>query len=282
MINIVFGYSINNINNQNEFLMPLYYYLCEINIKCNVIEYIENINPNDLNLHIGIFNHVLISKMPKNYIMFNIEPYENLNTDMIQKLSKAKAILYYLDYEIKELNFLKKLRFYYPFPYHKSIENIYNILCNYNKTIDVLFYGCLNNKRISSINLLKQNNINVYCPNFVKPVYKHERDNLIFSSKIVLIQNYYINDIDIPRITYLSSNKIFFIYLIWNDEIDFLEDKFNNLIIKCNINNLCDIVKYYLINENERLEKISQLYKFITNEYNINKFITNDFLKIIM
>ena len=195
MINIVFGYSKNNINNQNEFLMPLYYYLCEINIKCNVIEYIENINPNDLTLHIGIFNHVLISKMPKNYIMFNIEPYENLNTDMIQKLSKAKAILYYLDYEIKDLNFLKKLRFYYPFPYHKSIENIYNILCNYNKTIDVLFYGCLNDKRISSINLLKQNNINVYCPNFVKPVYKHERDKLIFSSKIVLIQIYYINDI---------------------------------------------------------------------------------------
>jgi hypothetical protein len=277
MINIVFGYSKKNINNQNEFLIPLYYYLCDLQIKCNIIEYIEDINPLDLNLHIGIFNHIHLSNMPKNYIYFNIEPENNLNNDMIIKIKNAKAVFTYLNYTLCNNNV-----FYYPFPYHISIENLYNVnIESIAKNIDVLFYGCLNNNRIFSINLLKENNIHVYCPNFNNNVFNIERDTLIYSSKIVLIQNFYTNDIDIPRITYLSSNKIFFIYLILDNEVDFLNDMFDNLIVKCNLKNLCNIVKYYLLNENERSIKINELYNCITTKYNINKFITNDVLHYI-
>ena len=268
MIIIVYNFN----NNENEFLVPLFNYLKELNYDCS-IQYSNNILNENTNLYIGIFHSTI--NMPKNYIYFNIEPEENINDSMMYRMQNAKAVLsYYIPNRVLNINTI-----YFPFPYHKSIENLYNVKFTFYK-YDVLFYGCINEKRKNILDLIKKNSINLYCPNLInaKNIYKNERDELIFSSKIILLQNYYKNDIDLPRITYLISNKKFFIYYIHEDEEDFLKNKFDNLIIKCNKNNIINIINYYLTNENTSLEKINELYNYFIKTYNINKYISNEII----
>ena len=101
-----------------------------------------------------------------------------------------------------------------------------------------------------------------------------EQDILLHSSKIVLLNNYYKNDIDHPRMIYNSSNKIFFIYILNDDDDENLLDNiYNNLIIKCNSKNMFETINYYLKNEDKRIENINLIYNFVTNNLDVNKFL---------
>ena len=128
---------------------------------------------------------------------------------------------------------------YFPFPYHSSLENMYNIDKNkISKIYDLTIIGTLNDKRVNFYNRLKSNNYNIYCPNIKehpRGIFEKEHDKILYSSKIVLLNNYYKNDIDHPRIIYNISNKIFFIYNLNEDDDETLLDNiYDNMIVRCN------------------------------------------------
>jgi hypothetical protein len=167
---------------------------------------------------------------------------------------------------------------YYPFPYHKIIENMYNLnIKNIEKRIDLLIVGCINDYRKNLFNNLKEKKYNIYCPNIsdhTQGIFEIDNDILHYSSKIVLVNNYYKNDIQYPRMIYNASNKIFFIYILNdNDDKNLLDNKYDNLIIKCDKSNLYETIDYYLINEDERINHVNLLYNYIINNLNIDKYL---------
>jgi hypothetical protein len=253
-------------------------YFYDKNIKFETIHFADQVrkDENNDNLYIGIFHHVDLHNMPKNYIMLAMDPPSNCNDIMKQKLKNANKILVYTDLEyFKNVN---KNIIFYPFPYHNSIENMYNLDINkISKKIDLLTIGCMNDKRIKLIEILKNKNYNIYCPNirdFPQGIYEKNHDILLHSSKIVLLKNYYKNDIDYPRMIYNAANKIFFIYILnEDDDENLLNDVYNNLIVTCNSNNMFEIVDYYLENEDIRIEKANILYDYVKNNLCVNNYL---------
>ena len=278
-ITIVVGRSRCMGNFYETLITPIKGLLNDINISYRTIEFADQVKYDDdiNNIYIGIFHHTDLSNMPKNYIMLVMDPAINCNDDMIIKIKNSNYILVYTDIEyFKNIN---NNIIYYPFPYHQSIENMYNIDKSILKNrFDLLFICCLNNKRRNIYNLLKSNNYNIYCPNIKtnpRGIYEKEQDILLHSSKIVLLNNYYQNDIDKPRMIYNASNKIFFIYILnKDDDENLLDGVYNNIIVKCNLNNMFETINYYLKNEEKRIEKVNELYNYVTNNCHIEKYLT--------
>jgi hypothetical protein len=271
-----------------EFVISLYSYLKDNNYNVELIRNINDINPNNKNLHIGIFNNCIV--MPQNYIMFNIEPFVSRSKIYNDKLYNSKAILNFTkEYEVNNLN-----NILFPITYHPAIENIFNINRNsIQEDIDVLFYGCMNDRRLKLVKDIKEAGINIFCPN--KPIFDGrkkvrgqwpkrgvfgaEKDILIERSKIILISLYYEYDIDIPRCVYCLSKKKFIIADSYGDNF-LLKDKFNNLFPVVETNEVINTIKYYLLNEKERNESIEKSYKYIKEKYKTENYI-KPILKII-
>lgn len=263
-------------NMYEPIIKPIKGYFNDKNIAYKIIEFSEEIikDEDNNNLYIGIFNHVPLTHMPKNYIMYVIEPVENISENMLIQIKNANKIFVYM----KNMLSLHKNSIFFPFPYHQSLENMYNIDKNkISKIYDLIIIGSLNDKRIQTYNLLKSNNYNIYCPNikdYPKGIFEKERDKLLYSSKIVLLKNYYKNDIDLLRINYNSLNKIFFIYILNEDEDETLfDDVYNNLIVICNSKNMFEVIDNYLKNEDKRIENINKLYNYVKNNVNINLYL---------
>ena len=196
-----------------EFLTSLYSYLKDNCYNVELIMKANQIDPKSKNLHIGIFNMVNI--MPENYIMFNIEPFENRDEVYNSKLCKARAILN-LDncygFPIHSKYYSKNILF--PITYYHTIENIFNIdRSSIKQDIDVLFYGSMNSRRIKLVKDIKEAGINIYCPNkpisndYPNNVFGPEKDILIERSKIILLSVYYEKSTEIPRSIYCLSKK---------------------------------------------------------------------------
>ena len=158
-INIVVGNPDNRSKNNYffiEFLVPLIEYLKENKIQLNIIEQNKDINFNSNNLYIGIFNLLPESKIPKNYIMFNIEPKINRSRKYQNFLNNSIAIL---NFEEENYGFSKKSsmyhkNIYFPITYHPKVENIFNIdRQSYTEEYDVLFYGYMNERRINLVKI---------------------------------------------------------------------------------------------------------------------------------
>ena len=275
---IVTGRSRNIGNFYDNIINPIKGYFKDKNINFETIHFADQVrkdeNPN--NLYIGIFHHVDLHNMPKNYIMLAMDPPSNCNNTMKQKLKNANKILVYTDFEY--FKYVNKNSIYYPFPYHTSIENMYNLDKNkISKIYDLIIIGTLNDKRVNIYNLLKLNNYNIYCPNIKKHprgIFEREQDKLLYSSKIVLLNNYYKNDIQYPRMIYNSVNKIFFIYILNDDDNENLLDAvYNNLLVTCNSKNMFDVINYYLENEDNRIENVNILYDYVKNNLNLNLYL---------
>ena len=275
---IVTGRSRNIGNFYDNHINPIKGYFKDKNINFETIHFADQVrkdeNPN--NLYIGIFHHVDLHNMPKNYIMLAMDPASNCNNTMKQKLKNANKILVYTDFEY--FKYVNKNSIYYPFPYHTSIENMYNLDKNkISKIYDLIIIGTLNDKRVNIYNLLKLNNYNIYCPNIKKHprgIFEREQDKLLYSSKIVLLNNYYKNDIQYPRMIYNSVNKIFFIYILNDDDNENLLDAvYNNLLVTCNSKNMFDVINYYLENEDNRIENVNILYDYVKNNLNVNLYL---------
>ena len=210
---IVTGRSRTIGNFYDTLINPIKGYFKDKNINFQTIHFADQVkkdNNND-NLYIGIFNHVPLTCMPKNYIMYVIEPLNNIDENMFNQIKNANKILVYIDFEyFKNIN---KNCIYYLFPYHTSIENMYNLDKNkISKIYDLIIIGTLNDKRVNLYNRLKSNNYNIYCPNIKehpRGIFEREQDKLLYSSKIVLLNNYYKNDIQYPRMIYMLQIKFF-------------------------------------------------------------------------
>ena len=265
-------------NFYDTIINPIKGYFKDKNINFQTIHFADQVkkDENNDNLYIGIFHHVDLHNMPKNYIMLAMEPPSNCDDKMKQKLKNANKILVYTDMEyFKNIN---KNSIYYPFPYHSSIENMYNLdMKKINKNIDLIIIGCMNDKRVNLYNRLKSNSYNIYCPNIKehpRGIFERERDKLLYSSKIVLMNNYYKNNIDHCRMIYNSANKIFFIYILNDDDNEnLLDDVYNNLLVTCNSKNMFEVINYYLENEDKRIEKVNILYDYVKNNWSVNNYL---------
>jgi len=212
--------------------------------------------------------------MPKNYIMYVIEPLNNIDENMFNQIKNASQILVYM----KNMLSINENIIYHQFSYHKSIENMYNLdIKLIKKTRDLIMIGTINDKRTKLFNLLKINKYDIFCPNiegYPRGIFEKEQDILLYSSKIVLLNNYYKNDIQYPRMIYNSANKIFFIYILNDDDNEnLLDDVYNNLLVTCNSKNMFEVINYYLENEDKRIENVNILYDYVKNNLNVNLYL---------
>jgi hypothetical protein len=146
-----------------------------------------------------------------------------------------------------------------------------------SKKFDLIIIGYMNDKRIKLVETFKKKNYNIYCPNisdYPRGIFEKNQDILFYSSKIVLLQNYYKNDIDYPRMIYNAANKFFFIYILNEDDDDsLLNDIYDNRIVKCNSKNMFETIDYYLKNENIRIEKVNLLYNYVKNNLPVSNYL---------
>jgi len=289
-INIVVGNPDNPLKKEYmfiEYIAPLYCYLKENNYNIDIIWKGKDVDPNNEDLHIGIFNAV--TNLPKKYVMFNLEPPCNRSVNYDKKLCSAKAILNF--HEVYNI-FPKDSPHYnkniiFPMPtYHPTLENLFNVnKNNYKKDIDVLFYGTMTQRRIDIHNEIKKAGINIYCPNrpisndYPHNVFGKEKDALIARSKIILIINAYNEGIDYNRTIYCLSNKKCVIAES-SDQSIMLREEFDNIFPVVEIKDMVNTINYYLKNEDKRNELVEKGYEYVKKKYNIENYI-EPILKII-
>lgn len=262
-----------------ELLISIYSCLKEKGFNIELIRFENEIDKNSEDLHIGIFNLVKLENLPKNYIMYNTEIKDYITNIYIKKLNNAKAVINIYNYDLDEFKYQKqynKNMIYIPLTYHRSIENMYNVdLINIdNQDIDVLFYGNLNERRNNTIKVLKQNGINVYVAQnyFPDNCFGKDKDELIERSKIVLLTNYYYNDYDMVRATYLLSKK----KCIICDDYGYsylLKSMYENIFPVVKEEELSNNIKYLLSNKEKRIEIGKNGYEFVKNKLNIENYI---------
>jgi len=260
-----------------DFLASLYNYLLDNNFNVKLIWKAIDVNPNIDNLHIGIFN--MVTNMPKNYIMFNIEPLENRDEIYNKKLINSKAILNLSDeygFPKDSCYFHKNITF--PITYHPIIENIFGINKNYDEEIDVLFYGSMNERRIELVNKIKSNGINIYCPNqpisndYPDNVFGKEKDILIEKSKIILLSVYYEKSTEIPRSIYCLSKKKCIIADSYGDNYK-LKEYFDNVFPVVETENIIETINFYLKNDLKRKDIAEKGYNYVKEKYKTKNFV---------
>lgn len=255
-----------------EILYPLYHMLLENNYECTIIDKACSVNTKIENICIGIFNCVHLQNMPKKYIMYAIEPVENLNDIYIKQMQNALYVLHIYPPTYTQLYTYNKNNIYLPLLYHPSLINMYNINTNnILQDIDVLFYGTLNNRRINIINMIKTAGINIYCPNLNNPngCFGKDKDLLIQRSKIILLTNYFNNNCDMVRSIYLMSNK----KMIISDDYggaNELKEIFNNIFPVVSTDKLIETIQYYLNNQNLISEIENKSHKYVMENKHIN------------
>lgn len=115
-------------------------------------------------------------------IVFNLEQYWDKffeNKNYISFLKNADEVWDYDEENIKNLSYIRndiKLHILKPFI----------IIPEETKEYDVLFYGCLNDRRLKIINELLKNNVNIKVLNGITSKYDKELNSYIAKSKCLL------------------------------------------------------------------------------------------------
>ena len=245
-----------------DLVIPLYYCLCELGHDCTFIPLASQVNNSITDLCIGIFLH--IDMLPSNFIMWNLEPLSpsspHLTRRLVNKIQRARILMHYNPTEIEYVKQFNKNVIYFPFAYHKSLENMYKLNLPINEDIDVLFYGTPNEYRLKTIDTIKNAGINIVAHTY-NSLYAKERDEYIYRSKIVLLVNFFDNNPDIVRVTYLLSQKKCIVV-----------DSFGN-------NSLSNIYKSFPIVENSML--IETIQDLLLNEDKRNKVINDSYEELL-
>ena len=298
----------NDNNNSKEFIiyftreeyLPLKLFiqifeniLIKYNYKVTKINNIELLK-NNYNINFIIFGLELddniINILIKNKIrtiMINTEHYTLFNvTDKINKLNNELDlhILEYNPINVKNLSSNKIT--YLPLLYDPYLINFYNSninnkISNKEKTIDILIFGGINERRSIIINELSKK-YNVVSLNSISLNFK-ELCNYIEKSKIILnlYQHEFSKAFDYYRMAILLSNKKFTIYE-YPDDIDLnIESNlidFDKYLILSKYNNIIEKVSYYLDNWNpEEIDDITnkqyEWFKKHTMEQNVLNFL---------
>lgn len=243
-----------------DLVTPLYHCLCEMGHDCRILPMAKDVNSRITELCIGIFLH--IDDLPPNYIIWNLEPLSvgspHLTKRLVNKIRKARILLHYNPNEIEYVKQFNNNVIYFPFSYHRSLENMYSLKLPIKEDIDVFFYGTPNEYRLKTIDTIRKSGINIIAPGLV---FTHKRDEYIYRSKIVLLVNYFDNNPDIVRVTYLLSQKKCIVV-----------DSFGN-------NTLSNIYKSFPIVENAKL--IETIQELLLNE-DKRKKIENDSYKELL
>lgn len=168
---------------------------------------VNQIIPEERNIIVGahLIQPELIPLIPKNSIIYNTEQFSNEST-WLHNLLPIVTQFETWDYNLTNIHFLSQYPrtqplHYIPIGFCPSLERIPT---NIHQDIDVLFYGCINQRRAHILNELHANGLVVH---HAYNCYGQERDALIARSKVVLNLHFYESKIfEIVRVSYLLSN----------------------------------------------------------------------------
>ena len=96
---------------------------------------------------------------------------------------------------------------------------------------------------------------------------------LLSRAKIVLLINYYKDNVDTCRTSDMITNKKFILIDSWGGA-DNLGEVYNNTIPIVKTEELVDKINYYLKNPDEREKVINNSYEFIKNHFTYEKFLS--------
>ena len=169
----------------------------------------NQLDDNARNILIGchLLDTALIKSVPKSSIIINTEQiyadFTNWNLPIMEWVKHFET------WDYSERNIIK---------FHElGLERIKHLKIGFQKElvripkssvqdIDVLFYGTMNERRITVVNLLKAAGLKVHT---AFGIYGPERDQLISRSKIVLNNHFYHSHIfEIIRVFYLMTNSV--------------------------------------------------------------------------
>lgn len=137
-----------------------------------------------------------------------------------------------------------------PLGFHPKMERIDQRKSS-GKDIDILFYGCINDRRLEILEELEKH----FSVKTLFGVYGSERDYWIARSKIVLSIYYYETKyFDDVRISYLLNNRAFVIVESGRN------NRYEDFIVYADRENLVETCRYYLENDDAREEKAEQAY----------------------
>lgn len=267
-INIVAG-AIKDPHFFIDLVTPLYHCLCEMGHDCTILPMAKDVNSSITDLCIGIFLH--IDNLPQNYIIWNLEPLSpgspHLTMRLVNKIRKAKILLHYNPNEVEYVKQFNNNVIYFPFSYHRSLENMYRLNLPIKEDIDVLFYGSPNEYRLKTIDTIRKSGINIIAPGLV---FTHKRDEYIYRSKIVLLVNYFDNNPDIVRVTYLlSQKKCIVVDSFGNDELRNIYKSFpiveNTMLI--------ETIQELLLNKDKREKIENDSYKELLKQPDMKSYI---------
>lgn len=188
------------------------------------------------------------------------------------------------DYQYKNINYLRGIASvpisYVPPLYHDFNEEHF-IKENCDKKIDFLLYGSKCSRREDMIKRLSRNfKAIIYATKNVNELYE-----FINRSKIVIIIGFYANqlEIDFYRLSFLLSNKIFFISEEIQPEEREMREKLNNIAIFSHYNNFEDTCyKYIKLSQEERDKICEESYNAFKNNFKLEDYVPiNDVKRIL-
>lgn len=169
----------------------------------------NSISNDSINILIGchLLNTNYIKEIPKSTIILNTEQIAADNAPWNSNIFNWMSSFTSWDYSSSNIKKLKTIGIdttkLLKIGYQKELNRIPK---NLDKNIDILFYGCLNDRRSAVINALKLVGLKVET---LFGIYGQERDRYISRSKVVLNHHFYDSQIfEVVRVFYLLTNKV--------------------------------------------------------------------------
>jgi hypothetical protein len=169
----------------------------------------NNIVPTFKNILIGchLLEPSVISKLPSNTVILNTEQVYGEATPWSQNIFTWATSFEVWDYSTRNIEKFKEQEIYgvkhFKIGFQKELARLDN---KKPKEIDVLFYGCINERRKYILDQLVAKGLKVKT---LFGVYGKERDDWIEKSKIVLNLHFYDSHIfEVVRVFYLLTNSV--------------------------------------------------------------------------
>jgi len=140
--------------------------------------------------------------------------------------------------------------------YSPSLETTTRLSAKIDKDIDVLFYGCINKRRLTMLKRLSaKHKVSVY-----NNVWGEERDELITRAKIVLNIHFYDAKIlEVVRLSHLVANRAFVISEPgWDDSVNTV---WSNRVVMTSYDDMVDTVTKYLADDQLREDMAEKNYQ---------------------
>lgn len=224
----------------------------------------------------------IINKM----IIYNYEPAKTV-IDIINKFLNKYKLFQFWDFSYRNLELFKIYnifpdikKVYIPFGYYPDYEKLFklnenNIIDNkkYNKNIDVLFYGHINSNKKKYYEQLKDKVNIVFRNDLMGP----KKNKFIKECKLFLCIPSSITSNSLHKLSYLISNKCFIIAekcqdTKINDELSQFFPVVKGTQFKQTV---LDTLK---LSQKELDYRANSAYEWFKNEYNMDKFITQELI----